>query len=252
MSQRCWSRSECTLATSWNCFCNPSGRGDDFATIATGAKGLWLQPRRLDSPLTGPIGVRRRWAHTRMSLEHVATIRHALGGTVNDVVLAVVSQGFRELLLVRGEPLEGRDVMALIPVSVRTASERGCYDNRVAVAHALLPVGIDDPSDALAAIRTHLADLKVSHQTDASTLLLHSGDFVPHVLVSVVACAVVRVQQNLETIATNVPGPAPADVRVRPTNVGGVSVRTARRTDSCRRRHLVVLRHVVPRRHRGP
>ncbi len=175
--------------------------------IATGAKGLWLQPRRLDSPLTGPIGVRRRWAHTRMSLEHVATIRHALGGTVNDVVLAVVSQGFRELLLVRGEPLEGRDVMALIPVSVRTASERGCYDNRVAVAHALLPVGIDDPSDALAAIRTHLADLKVSHQTDASTLLLHSGDFVPHALASVVACAVVRVQQNLETIATNVPGP---------------------------------------------
>ena len=97
--------------------------------------------------------------------------------------------------------------MALIPVSVRTASERGSYDNRVAVAHALLPVGIDDPSDALAAIRTHLADLKVSHQTDASTLLLHSGDFVPHALASVVARAVVRVQQNLETIATNVPGP---------------------------------------------
>ncbi len=175
--------------------------------IATGAKGLWLQPRRLDSPLTGPIGSLRRWAHTQMSLADVATIRHALGGTVNDVVLAVVAQGFRELLFVRGEPLEGRDVMALIPVSIRTTSERGLLDNRVAVAHALLPVGIDDPADTLTAIRTHLADLKVSHQTDASTLLLHTGDFVPQALASVVARAVVRAQQNLETIATNVPGP---------------------------------------------
>ena len=116
----------------------PSRTWRRIRDIATGAKGLWLQPRRLDSPLTGPIGARRRWAHTQMSLEDVATIRHAIGGTVNDVVLAVVAQGFRELLPVRGEPLEGRDVMALIPISIRTTSERGLFDNRVAVAHALL------------------------------------------------------------------------------------------------------------------
>ncbi len=175
--------------------------------IATGAKGLWFQPRRLDSPLTGPIGARRRWVHTQMSLEDVATIRHAVGGTVNDVVLAVVAQGFRELLSARGEQLEGRDVMALVPISMRTTSERGLFDNRVAVAHALLPVGIADAAETLVAIRTHLADLKVSHQTDASTLLLHTGDVVPHALASVVARAVVRAQQNLETVATNVPGP---------------------------------------------
>ncbi len=175
--------------------------------IATGAKGLWFQPRRLGSPLTGPIGARRRWIHTQMSLADVATIRHALGGTVNDVVLAAVAQGFRELLSARGAPCAGRDVMALVPISTRTASERGLVDNRVAVAHALLPVGIADAAETLAAIRTHLADLKGSHQTDASTLLLHTGDVVPHALASMVARAVVRAQQNLETVATNVPGP---------------------------------------------
>jgi WS/DGAT/MGAT family acyltransferase len=142
-----------------------------------------------------------------MSLEDVATVRHAIGGTVNDVVLAVVAQGFRELLSARGVPREGRDVMALVPMSTRTPSERGLFDNRVAVAHALLPVGIADPVGTLTAIRTHLADLKVSHQTDASTLLLHTGDVVPHALASVVARAVVRAQQDPETIATNVPGP---------------------------------------------
>jgi WS/DGAT/MGAT family acyltransferase len=175
--------------------------------IATGAKGLWFQPRRPVSPLTGPIGARRRWIHTQMSLDDVATIRHAIGGTVNDVVLAAVAQGFRELLSARGAPCEGRDVMALVPMSMRTASERGLLDNRVAVAHALLPVGIADPAGTLAAVCAHLAELKVSHQTDASTLLLHTGDVVPHALASAVARGVVRAQQNLETIATNVPGP---------------------------------------------
>ena len=175
--------------------------------IAAGARGLWLQPSRPDSPLTGPIGPRRRWAHTQMSLEDVATIRHALGGTVNDVVLAATAQGLRELLRTRGVMLEGRDVMALVPVSIRAPSERGLFDNRVAVTHALLPVGIDDPAATLAAIRAHLDDLKVSHQTDASTVLLHTGDLTPHAVASVVARAVVRAQQNLETIVTNVPGP---------------------------------------------
>ena len=82
-----------------------------------GAKGLWLQPRRKDSPLTGPIGPRRRWAHLRIPLADVATIRRSLGGTVNDVVLTAVALGFRELLATWGEPLDGRSVMALVPVS---------------------------------------------------------------------------------------------------------------------------------------
>jgi diacylglycerol O-acyltransferase len=38
-------------------------------------------------------------------------------------------------------------------------------------------------------------------------VLLHTGDFTPHPIAAVVARAVVQVQQNIETIATNVPGP---------------------------------------------
>jgi diacylglycerol O-acyltransferase len=186
---------------------HPRATWDRLRDIVAGGRGLWLQPSRRDSPLTGPIGPDRRWAHTRVSLGDVATIRHTFGGTVNDVVLAAVARGFRELLAARQQPLDDRTVMALVPVSTRTADQRGRLDNRVAVTHALLPVGIDDPVETYRAIRRHLDEVKASHQTDASTVLLHTGDYTPHPIAAAVARAVVRIQQNIETIATNVPGP---------------------------------------------
>jgi diacylglycerol O-acyltransferase len=175
--------------------------------VFVGAKGLWLQPSRRDSPLTGPIGPHRRWARTHIPLEDAATVRHAFGGTVNDVVLTAIARGFRDLLRARGETVEGRTVMALVPVSMRAPGEHGQLDNRVAVTHALLPVGIDDPLATYTALRQHLDELKLSHETDASTVLLHTGNIAPHAIATAVARAVVRAQQNLETIATNVPGP---------------------------------------------
>jgi diacylglycerol O-acyltransferase len=175
--------------------------------LVIGARGLWLTPSRRDSPLTGPIGSHRRWMHTKISLHDVATVRRAFGGTVNDVVLTAIACGFRDLLQSRGEMCDRRTVMALVPVSMRAAKEHGYLDNRVAVTHALLPVGIEDPVATLAAVREHLDSVKGSHETDASTVLLHSGDFVPYPVASVVARSVVRMQRNLETIATNVPGP---------------------------------------------
>ena len=56
----------------------------------------------------GPIGPRRRWERTSVSLDDVDAIRHAFGGTVNDVMLAAVTRGLRELLLARGEQVDAR------------------------------------------------------------------------------------------------------------------------------------------------
>ncbi len=175
--------------------------------FVAGAKGLWFQPSRRDSRLTGPIGPHRRWEHTCISLGDVATIRDCLGGTVNDVVLTAISRGFRELVNSRGESIDERTIMALVPVSIRAPDEHGHLDNRVAVTHALLPLGINDPLEAYAAIRKHLDDVKRSHEANASNVLLHVGDFTPQGVAAAVARAVVRGQRNLETIVTNVRGP---------------------------------------------
>ena len=63
-------------------------------------------------------------------------MRAALGGTVNDVVLAVITNGFRELLQSRGEPVTEQAVRTMVPVSVRAADERGTYNNRVSAMFA--------------------------------------------------------------------------------------------------------------------
>ena len=70
------------------------------------------------SSLNGPLGPHRRYAWATTSVEDIKQVRQALGGTFNDVVLASITNGFRELLLSRDEDVE-RVVRTLVPVSVR-------------------------------------------------------------------------------------------------------------------------------------
>jgi diacylglycerol O-acyltransferase / wax synthase len=160
------------------------------------------------SSINGPIGPHRRWDWARTTLADVKTVRKALGGTVNDVVLTVLTRGFRDLLLARGEDVEGRFVRTLVPVSVRAASERGTYNNRVSAMIAALPVGIDDPQERLAAIRAQMDGLKESKQAVAGEVLTSLSGFAPSMLLALGTRVAMRVpQRNVNTVTTNVPGP---------------------------------------------
>jgi WS/DGAT/MGAT family acyltransferase len=158
------------------------------------------------SRLTGPIGPHRRWDHTRVPLGEVRTVRTALGGTVNDVVLALVTRGMRELLVGWGEEVRSRDITTLVPVSVR-GDARGVLDNRVSAVFAALPVGIDDPLERLATIRVRLDQLKSSGEIDTGETLMAAIGFAPPALHALIARLVVHRQHNVETVVTNVPGP---------------------------------------------
>ena len=74
---------------------------------------------------TGPVGPHRTWSWAHVPLSDVKSVRKGLGGTVNDVVLTLVSGGLRDLLQARGEQVEDRSIRALVPVSVRRPDERG-------------------------------------------------------------------------------------------------------------------------------
>ena len=171
------------------------------------------QTRRVLRPtaelsLNGPIGPHRRWDWARARLADVKTIREAFGGTVNDVVLTVITAGFRDLLLQRGQDLEGRTVRTLVPVSVRTSSQRGTYDNKVSGMFAELPVGIEDPCERLEAVRTQMEDLKRSRQAVGAEVLTSMAGFAPAMLHALGARVAMRMpQRNINTVTTNVPGP---------------------------------------------
>jgi diacylglycerol O-acyltransferase / wax synthase len=95
------------------------------------------------SSLNGPIGPHRRLDRPTVSLQDVKEVRKRHGGTVNDVVLAAVASGFRELLAARGELAPETVVSTMVPVSVRAPGEHG--GNRVSAVFARLPVGEEDP-----------------------------------------------------------------------------------------------------------
>lgn len=186
----------------------PLRAGGSVGDVVRLAAGLRSWTARSAGSLNGPIGVHRRWSWAEVDLNDVRTIREALGGTVNDVVLATVTRGFRDLLLSRGEDVDGTVVRALVPVSMRTPSERGTFNNRVAAFLANLPVGTTDPVERLADVRAQMEVLKESGQAVAGDTLTRLSGFAPPTLLALGARLMTRMPQRIvQTAATNVPGP---------------------------------------------
>jgi len=158
--------------------------------------------------LNGRIGPHRRWSWIKSSLDDVKAIRQSLPGTVNDVVLAIITSGFRDLLLSRGEEVEGRVVRTLVPVSVRTEAERGTFNNRVSAMFPGLPVGIDDPVERLMDIERQMNGLKRSHAAAGADSIVQMAGFAPPMLLAMGTRLAARLpQRTLNTVTTNVPGP---------------------------------------------
>ena len=160
------------------------------------------------SSLSGHIGRQRRYTWARVSLDDVKTIKQALGGTVNDVVLTAISGGFRALLLARGEQPGSHMVRSLVPVSVRAPGAESVYDNQVSALLANLPVHVADPVERLAAVRSELTTLKESKEAMLGEALTSLGRFTPFPIASWWSrLAFGLPQREIVTVTTNVPGP---------------------------------------------
>jgi diacylglycerol O-acyltransferase len=165
------------------------------------------------STLNGPIGPHRRYAWAQTSVDDIKRVRKAFGGSFNDVVLAIISRGFRELLQSRGEPVD-RVVRTLVPVSLRSRGETGLavgdgtVANKVSAMFATLPVGVADPVERLHAVTEQMAGLKESRQALAGEAMTSLAGFVAPVLLALGTRVASRAaQRNINTVTTNVPGP---------------------------------------------
>jgi diacylglycerol O-acyltransferase len=161
------------------------------------------------SSLTGPIGPHRRWSWAEARLSDIKAVRSEFGGTVNDVVLTLITNGFRELLDERGEHVpEDRVVRTMVPVSVRAKGEKGVYNNRVSAVFASLPVGLTDPVQRLHSIRAEMDGIKESKQAVAGDVLTSMSGFAPPLLLALGSRLVtLSPRLNMHTATTNVPGP---------------------------------------------
>ncbi|WP_086838013.1 wax ester/triacylglycerol synthase family O-acyltransferase [Amycolatopsis kentuckyensis] len=180
--------------------------------VAATARGLGSLAAALipaaPSFLTGPIQRQRRYTLAHASLQDVREISRAFEVTVNDVVLAVISGGFRELLLDRGERPAADSVRALVPVSVRAAGDHDVVDNQISLMLPLLPVDVVDPVARLLTVHRRLAGLKADDGAGAGAAVTASAQRGPFAPIAWAVRAAAKIpQRNIVTVATNIPGP---------------------------------------------
>jgi len=118
--------------------------------------------------LNVPLSEHRRLAVAEVSLEELKAIKRALGGTVNDVLLAMVTAGLRDLLIGRGEtPADG--LRAMVPVNIRAAAEHLEMGNRITSLFVHLPVSVAEPRARYRRVRAETMRLKASNQAAGAT-----------------------------------------------------------------------------------
>jgi diacylglycerol O-acyltransferase / wax synthase len=159
-----------------------------------------------ETPLNVEIGPHRRYEIVRNALADFKAVKNAFGGTVNDVVLTVVSGALRTWLQSRGVRTEGLELRALVPVSIRTSDQRGETGNRIAAMRGPLPVYIEDPVARLRTVKAGMDDLKESKQAVGAEVLSGVQNFAPPTILAQAS------RLNFSTrlfnlIVTNVPGP---------------------------------------------
>jgi WS/DGAT/MGAT family acyltransferase len=158
------------------------------------------------STLNQPIGPHRRFETILTNLEEIKSIKNQHGGTVNDVVLSVVAGGLRRTLKGRGERVDGLELRAMVPVSVRAEASKGALGNQVASLWAALPVGEPDPITRLKKVSETMKDLKSSGQAVGAQILTSIGEWAPPTILSQASRLVAR-QRAYNLVVTNVPGP---------------------------------------------
>jgi WS/DGAT/MGAT family acyltransferase len=160
-----------------------------------------LAPR---SPLNRNVGPNRRFGMTEAPVQTFKDIKNALGGTVNDVVLATVAGALHHLFRSRREPTRDRTLRAMVPVSVRAEDESG--GNRVSSIFVDLPIGPIGAKKRLALIRDKTKHLKESHYAVGAEFLMNVGIWAPPTIHAMAARLAAR-SRVINLVVSNVPGP---------------------------------------------
>lgn len=157
--------------------------------------------------LNGPTSPHRRWWWERADLDEAKRIRRVFGVKVNDVILASITAGFRDLLDARGVLRPDSMVRAMVPVSIRSPDERGLLTNRVSAVLVNLPCGEEDPVHRLHLVGEQMDFLKKTHQEMGPDAVVRALALAPTLLAALAHTALQLRQPVIHTVATNVPGP---------------------------------------------
>lgn len=174
------------------------------AQVARDVAGIALMDPDTPTSLKGqPAGSKRvAWADP-VPLSEVKAVGHALGCSLNDVLLACVAGAIRSYLITRGEDIEGGELRAMVPVNLRAAGDER-LGNRFGLVPVLLPIGIANPIERVFEVRRRMAELKHGYTAVLSMGLLAVAGLVPRALQQQITSALAA---KATAVMTNVPGP---------------------------------------------
>jgi WS/DGAT/MGAT family acyltransferase len=158
------------------------------------------------TPFNVPPGPHRRFAVVHAGLDEFKEIKEVLGGTVNDVVLAVVAGGLAHFMRERDWATDGVELRACVPVSTRSKEQHGALGNEITIMMAPLPVDVADPMARLQRVREVMSGLKESKQALGAKAISDMQDFAPPTIFAQ-ASRLNFSSRMYNLLVTNVPGP---------------------------------------------
>jgi WS/DGAT/MGAT family acyltransferase len=162
-----------------------------------------------DTPLNLPIGPHRRYDWLVLDLDEARRIKRALGGTINDVVLATVAGAVGRFLEQRGvtrREQEDFDFRVACPVSIRDSAEDGRLGNRVSSLIVPLPIAEPDPRRRFEAVNRATQALKASRQELVVRMAQTVSEWTWPGLYGAFARAMLE-RQTANMVVSDVPGP---------------------------------------------
>ena len=138
-------------------------------------------------------------ALVRSSLESVGEVAHRHEAKVNDVLLAVIAGGLRNLLRSRGEPIEAVTLPIYVPVSLRRVRSGQLRGNLISQMVVPVPLGIADPARRLRQIAHETATRKAISRPSLGTLF--SNRLVRGIMLKLI------VRQRVNVVSADLPGP---------------------------------------------
>ena len=187
--------------------------------VAAAAKGALRRPEtprapRLSAPPTpfnAPIGRRRAVACGELPLDEIKQIRRRLGGSVNDVVMALCATALRVWLDKRGH-LPERPLVAAVPVSLRRGGARSEPGNQVSVMATPLAIDVPDPAERYATVCRDLDGAKRRFTGSSGSWVRELSGLLPAPFAGTVTRLALQAAPALplrpiNLIISNVPGP---------------------------------------------
>lgn len=157
-------------------------------------------------PFNGPVGAHRNFGMATLRMDDIRRIKERLGGSVDDVLLAVVAAGLSQYLRHQRYPDEPRALRAMLPVSTWPSAARPSLGNHVTAIFVDLPVQATDPAALVRTIAASKSVLRSAHAAAGMSMLIEAAGLLPHPLhEAVVRFAGGLMSSNL--VLSDVPGP---------------------------------------------